>query len=333
MRHQPGSEMVADIGTKALASVRLKELKGRLGLKEDEAEEAVCQEKRQEEGSSHKERLQVMESAQAEKLMKVLMVMALVQRAKGEDEEEEDPKVLECALLLYTILVVVGTVVSQLLWKRWRQGHHRPNPTEGCSATREDAEEEAPLPALQRRASAAVQQTNIASSSTTREVRGQQAGTIQPKPVSSATSQPSRPTPRGDVDHSEAQSEPVERIGTGTQARPDNGHTTFREEKQVCPPGNTNTNRHQQVSMAASITARRAQVKHHLEAVTMTQQGPPTEGARQLRYHQKAPDSQRRHRRLAPAFRLHPASPAVNQETLQVQKPRALQLSHIQVDG
>ena len=255
MRHQPGSEMVADIGTKALASVRLKELKGRLGLKEDEAEEAVCQEKRQEEGSSHKERLQVMESAQAEKLMKVLMVMALVQRAKGEDEEEEDPKVLECALLLYTILVVVGTVVSQLLWKRWRQGHHRPNPTEGCSATREDAEEEAPLPALQRRASAAVQQTNIASSSTTREVRGQQAGTIQPKPVSSATSQPSRPTPRGDVDHSEAQSEPVERIGTGTQARPDNGHTTFREEKQVCPPGNTNTNRHQQVSMAASITA------------------------------------------------------------------------------
>eukprot|EP00435_Cladocopium_sp_Y103_P020138 s2720_g4.t3 len=187
MRHQPGSEMVADIGTKALASVRLKELKKMLGLMEEERDEAsdFCEAKKG--TGSCRQQGPAVDTAQAERLVKVLMVMALVQRAKGKEEEEEDQQVLGGIMLLYTILVMMVTVIGQLVWRRWSRGHHRPLTQHESSATNEGVEEEAPLPALQRRAQQAC--SSIANPISERTT-GQQAGTNQSNPIARATSQP-----------------------------------------------------------------------------------------------------------------------------------------------
>eukprot|EP00435_Cladocopium_sp_Y103_P015203 s4253_g3.t1 len=196
MRHQPGADMVADIGTKALAAVRLNELKKKLGLLEEEVDEASdFQEAKKGPGSCRQERIREVDPAQAEKLVKVLMVMALVQRAKGSEEEEENQQALECAMLLYTVLVMMATAAAQWLWRRWSRGRHQSTTQPESSATNEELEEveEAPLPALQRRASKAAQHANLNTGTTSGEVNGQPAGTIQSStarpPVSQAGAQ------------------------------------------------------------------------------------------------------------------------------------------------
>ena len=119
MRHQPGADMVADIGTKALAAVRLNELKKKLGLLEEEVDgTSDFQEAKKGPGSCRQGKSMEVDPAQAEKLVKVLMVMALVQRAKGKEEEEENQQALQCAMLLYTILVMMTTAAAQWLWKK-----------------------------------------------------------------------------------------------------------------------------------------------------------------------------------------------------------------------
>jgi len=245
MRHQPGSEMVADIGTKALASVRLKELKGRLGLIEEEVEEAGdLQEVKKNAENCHMEKPQLVDQAQAERLVKVLMVMALVQRAKGAEEEEEDHRALECAILLYTIVVVVATVVSQALWKWWGRGHHPSNAQADSSATTDEMEEEAPLPALQRRASRAAHLASIVGSTTSGEVTGHRAGTNEPSTVSSATSQIPAPTQRGCSRNTDRTPE----VTTSGQATPS-------EEPQASQQKNSGASRHQQVSTSDTASA------------------------------------------------------------------------------
>ena len=237
--------MVADIGTKALASVRLKELKGRLGLIEEEVEEAGdLQEAKKGAENCHMEKPQLMDQAQAERLVKVLMVMALVQRAKGAEEEEEDHRALECAMLLYTIVVVVATVVSQALWKWWGRGHHPSNAQADSSATTEEMEEEALLPALQRRASQAAHLASIVGSTTSGGVTGHRAGTNEPSTVSSATSQIPAPAQRGCSRNTDRTPE----VTTSGQATPS-------EEPQASQQKNSGASRHQQVSTSDTASA------------------------------------------------------------------------------
>ena len=238
MRHQPGSNMVADIGTKALASVRLKELKGMLGLIEEELDEASdFQAVHDGPGSCRSDRPKKMDSDQAGKLVKVLMVMALVQRATGAEEEEEGRQELEWAVLLYTMLVIAVTAVCQQTWSRWTRGVHQSSISQDRSTTNVEMEgEEAPLPALQRRASQAAQRTSTSSTTNSGGARSQLAGTIQPSTTEPVTSQPSTWIQRG---CSSASQRSPEDTGSAQSTGSTTGQQSNSEDRQTTQVINT----------------------------------------------------------------------------------------------
>lgn len=106
MRHQPGSEMVADMGTKPLSAVKLKEHKKRLGMNLQEVEVKAKEKTTTRSIAGEKQ--------EGGKLRLALM-MALLARGKaqeGEEKNEEDWK-FEGAVLIYTVMVVAITVVIQ----------------------------------------------------------------------------------------------------------------------------------------------------------------------------------------------------------------------------
>ena len=111
MRHQPGAEMVADMGTKPLASVKLKEHKQRLGMILQEESTKVKEEKIQ--GGRESE-------SQDGRKLRLALMMALLARGKAQPSQEEqrsDQKEFEKMMVVYTILVIVGAIVVQKLWK------------------------------------------------------------------------------------------------------------------------------------------------------------------------------------------------------------------------
>ena len=109
MRHQPGSEMVADIGTKPLSAVKLKEHKKRLGMNLQESEvkkkESPSTESTKKEGGR----------------LRLALMMALIARGKAQKEGEKIKEgwEIEALILLYTVFVVMITVAFQA-WCRWR---------------------------------------------------------------------------------------------------------------------------------------------------------------------------------------------------------------------
>jgi len=98
MRHQPGSEMVADVGTKPLSAVKLKEHKQRLGMDIKENEVKLKH--------NHKEKNEV-KKTQHEGRLRLALMMALIARGKAQfDEEDEDEgqNAFEWMMIIYTVL-------------------------------------------------------------------------------------------------------------------------------------------------------------------------------------------------------------------------------------
>ena len=111
MRHQPGAEMVADMGTKPLASVKLKEHKQRLGMILQEESTKVNVEKIQ--GGRESE-------SQDGRKLRLALMMALLARGKAQPSQEEqrsDQQEFEKMMVVYTLLVIFGTIVVQKLWE------------------------------------------------------------------------------------------------------------------------------------------------------------------------------------------------------------------------
>ena len=111
MRHQPGAEMVADMGTKPLAAVKLKEHKQRIGMSNQEpevkAKSTIMVKSR---------KVEVQEGGR----LKLALLMALIARGKAEEgqkEQEEDQHELKGVVIAYTILVIVVTILFQRLGK------------------------------------------------------------------------------------------------------------------------------------------------------------------------------------------------------------------------
>jgi len=131
MRHQPGSEMVADVGTKPLSAVKLKEHKQRLGMDIKEHEVKLKH--------NHKEKSEV-KKIQHEGRLKLALMMALIARGKAQsDEEDEDEgqNAFEWMMIIYTVLVVTITILVQAVWKWTHKEEHlglevRPVEETGC---------------------------------------------------------------------------------------------------------------------------------------------------------------------------------------------------------
>lgn len=134
--HVPGQEMVADLGTKSLTSIRLDYLKEKLGMrtrpskKEDEAEEKT--EKRKEEKA-----ISTSQMEKAVMVVKVIAIAASIQAAKAQDEEEGeegDAGALSFMVSVYTVLIILLTILAQWIWnlKVAVEGSRAP---EGSSST------------------------------------------------------------------------------------------------------------------------------------------------------------------------------------------------------
>lgn len=109
MRHQPGAEMVADMGTKPLSAVKMKEHKLRLGMSIQEPEEKIKKSPQQKDQWKPRE-----EGGR----LKLALLMAMIARGKAEEDHEETAKggrELESVMIIYTILVVVVTLMVQRL--------------------------------------------------------------------------------------------------------------------------------------------------------------------------------------------------------------------------
>ena len=109
MRHQPGAEMVADMGTKPLSAVKMKEHKLRLGMSIQEPEEKIKKSPQQKDQWKPRE-----EGGR----LKLALLMAMIARGKAEEDQEETAKggrELESVIIIYTILVVVVTLMVQRL--------------------------------------------------------------------------------------------------------------------------------------------------------------------------------------------------------------------------
>ena len=113
MRHQPGIEMVADMGTKPLSAIKLKEHKGRMGMKLQEMEEKAKVVPPKKGGVS---------VSQERGRLKLALVMALIVRGKaegGKGEQEEEHREFQSLMVAYTILVVMVTLAIQKAKRYW----------------------------------------------------------------------------------------------------------------------------------------------------------------------------------------------------------------------
>jgi len=123
MRHQPGTEMVADMGTKPLSAVKLREHKQRLGMTIQEQEETKKPALRI--GS------QVSEEIEGKKL-RLAVMMALITRGRAQldvEEKNEERWELEQLVIAYTVLVVITTIMIQKSWRwirSWRRKEKKP---------------------------------------------------------------------------------------------------------------------------------------------------------------------------------------------------------------
>ena len=125
--HCPGSVMIADIGTKILSAARMRELKQLMGMiPEDEVENDV--------GDSGGA-LQVANGI-AEQALRMILLAALVksgtaQPGSEEEDEEmpldrggqaiEDANVFRLVVLMYTVAIVLATVIVQRFFRRFVQ--------------------------------------------------------------------------------------------------------------------------------------------------------------------------------------------------------------------
>ena len=151
LQHQMGESMIADVGTKALASPRLAKFKREMGMRkrprvedpelvrveEGSAEKGLAQALPRErlhegvqpegagdtscdQGSGVKGKVSV-ELADTEKVRRAIQIItlaAIASGAKGQDEEEEENfQEFHQLMVIFALLVVLITILCQQLWK------------------------------------------------------------------------------------------------------------------------------------------------------------------------------------------------------------------------
>lgn len=97
LRHRPGEEMIADIGTKALTASRLQFLKGLLGMEEVRKLE---DEERKKEEEKNEERL-VKGGPEVETVLRMVVTLAAVTVAKAQGEEVQDRLSVQGWMLMF----------------------------------------------------------------------------------------------------------------------------------------------------------------------------------------------------------------------------------------
>ena len=105
--HLAGESMVADLGTKPLAAVRIEALKKILGMQQFSDEE---------EKEEKKEKIDF-NTESAENAPKVLLMISVLRGVKAQGEEEEEEEGFKWLTLIYTALVIAVTLVVQWMWK------------------------------------------------------------------------------------------------------------------------------------------------------------------------------------------------------------------------
>ena len=131
LRHRPGEEMIADIGTKALTATRLHLLKGMLGMEEvvkvvEEGKEKVDREEKE---------VKVMKTnPEVEAVLRMIVTLATMTMVKAQGREAEDQLSLQgwLLLILAVVMMVVGMVVMAvgcgrgLIWMTSAQRRREP---------------------------------------------------------------------------------------------------------------------------------------------------------------------------------------------------------------
>ena len=110
LRHRPGEEMIADIGTKALTASRLQFLKGLLGMEEVRKLE---DEERKKEEEKNEERI-VKGGPEVETVLRMVVTLAAVTVAKAQGEEVQDRLSVQGWMLMF--FAVLGMVVAMVVF-------------------------------------------------------------------------------------------------------------------------------------------------------------------------------------------------------------------------
>jgi hypothetical protein len=119
--HSPGEDLNADIGTKALTSVRLEKLKSLLCMasKPSISEEAGQEGPTEETSESRKDGAEI-KVAQAALAVKLLTMAAMISVGKSQEDEEEETesmKEFNMMMVAFAILIVLLTLLVQAAWK------------------------------------------------------------------------------------------------------------------------------------------------------------------------------------------------------------------------
>ena len=127
IQHKSGEELVADLGTKPLSHQRFEMLKEKMGMKKVPALQEISRPETEEVKKEEVERREEQkEEAEASKTWKVttnalrlITFAAIIQRSKGEDEEEEVDESIDLTwpVMIFTIFVVLMRLGIQELWK------------------------------------------------------------------------------------------------------------------------------------------------------------------------------------------------------------------------
>lgn len=155
MRHLPGADMIADLGTKPLGAVKFAELKEKLGmihLEEVRGEESQGGRKKddEEEEKMKMKSSEVVGQDSMHHKKKLAVMMALLVRARAQEddprEQEEGERFFWMMTIVYTVVVVTVTILGQILWNdlRRRWDERRLKREESIEDGSEDEEENEP---------------------------------------------------------------------------------------------------------------------------------------------------------------------------------------------
>jgi len=124
VHHVPGVRMIADLGTKALTSGRMKDLKDMMGLKkgpeesleessEAKKDETEKKEEEKDEGGSLKVKKFGVEIHEAKTLVQIIALAASIQATRAQGEEEEGNEDGMGLIVMYTMFISVTTILIQ----------------------------------------------------------------------------------------------------------------------------------------------------------------------------------------------------------------------------
>lgn len=133
LRHTPGAKMIADLGTKALAAVKMNELKMMMGMM-DQKDWMKAKERRLQ--TTHQDRRKSTEreisggTGEVRRAIRLALAMAILAKAKGGEEEdrreEEVPMEFHQVVAIYTLMVMAVTLMGQWMIQNGFQAFHAP---------------------------------------------------------------------------------------------------------------------------------------------------------------------------------------------------------------